>query len=80
MAPAGSWASLSAALKAGAGSVYFGVGKMNMRARSANNFAAGDLPEIVAKCRKQGVRAYLTLNTILFDDELEEAKSLCRAA
>ena len=80
MAPAGSWASLSAALKAGAGSVYFGVGKMNMRARSANNFAAGDLPEIIAKCRKQGVRAYLTLNTILFDDELDEAKSLCRAA
>ena len=80
MAPAGSWASLSAALKAGAGSVYFGVGKMNMRARSANNFAAADLPEIIAKCRKRGARAYLTLNTILFDGELDEAKSLCRAA
>jgi len=80
MAPAGSWASLSAALKAGADSVYFGVGKMNMRARSANNFAAGDLPEIITKCRKKRARAYLTLNTILFDDELEEAKALCRMA
>ena len=80
MAPAGSWASLSAGLKAGADSVYFGVGKMNMRARSANNFAAGDLDEIVAKCHERGAKAYLTLNTILFDDELDEAKSLCRAA
>ena len=80
MAPAGSRASLSAALKAGADSVYFGVGKMNMRARSANNFQAGDLPEIIAECHKHGARAYLTLNTILFDDELDEAKALCRAA
>ena len=80
MAPAGSRASLSAALKAGADSFYFGVGKLNMRARSANNFAAGDLPEIIAKCRKHGARAYLTLNTILFDDELDEAKALCRMA
>lgn len=80
MAPAGSWASLSAALNAGAGSVYFGVGKMNMRARSANNFSAGDLGEIVAKCHGHGARAYLTLNTILFDAELDEAKTLCRMA
>jgi len=80
MAPAGSWASLSAALKSGADSVYFGVGKMNMRARSANNFAAGDVGEIVAKCHEQGAKAYLTLNTILFDDELDEAKSICRMA
>lgn len=80
MAPAGSWASLSAALNAGADSVYFGVGKMNMRARAANNFAAGDLDEIVAKCHERGAKAYLTLNTILFDGELDEAESLCRMA
>jgi len=80
MAPAGSWASLAAALKAGADSVYFGVGEMNMRARSANNFAAGDLGKIVAECHKRGAKAYLALNTILFDGELDEAKSLCRAA
>jgi len=80
MAPAGSWASLSAALKAGADSVYFGVGKINMRARAASNFQAGDMREIVAKCRKFGAKAYLTLNTILFDDELDEARTLCRLA
>lgn len=80
MAPAGSWASLSAALKAGADSVYFGVGKINMRARAANNFQPEDLREIVAKCRKFGAKAYLTLNTILFDGELVEVRSLCSLA
>lgn len=80
MAPAGSWESLSAALKAGADSLYFGVGKINMRARSANNFEVGDLGEIVAKCREFHARPYLTLNTILFDEELAEAKLLCHAA
>jgi len=77
MAPAGSWGSLSAALKSGADSVYFGVGKINMRARAANNFKPGDLREIVAKCRKFRAKAYLTLNTILFDGELDEARTLC---
>lgn len=80
MAPAGSWESLSAALKAGAGSVYFGVGNINMRARSAHNFATDDLREITAKCHAFGAKAYLTLNTILFDEELEEARILCRLA
>jgi len=80
MAPAGSWECLSAALKAGAGSVYFGIGKLNMRARAANNFETGDLREITAKCRKYGAKAYLTLNTILFDEELEEAKAVCQLA
>jgi len=80
MAPAGSWESLSAALKAGADSVYFGVGKLNMRARAAGNFLARDMREMTAKCRKYGAKAYLTLNTILFDEELEEASSQCRLA
>jgi putative protease len=71
---------LSAALKSGADSVYFGVGNINMRARSANNFAVGDLREIVAKCHKFGAKSYLTLNTILFDEELEEARILCQTA
>jgi len=80
MAPAGSWDSLSAALKSGADSVYFGVGQLNMRARSAGNFRPGDMRKITAKCRKHKARAYLTLNTILFDEELGEAESLCRTA
>ncbi|MEI6035321.1 MAG: peptidase U32 family protein [Verrucomicrobiae bacterium] len=80
MAPAGSWGSLSAALKAGADSVYFGVGKLNMRARAASNFKPEDMQEIAARCRACGAKSYLALNTILFDAELDEAKSLCQAA
>jgi putative protease len=80
MAPAGSRASLSAALNAGADSVYFGVGKLNMRARAAGNFQVEDLPEVVSQCHRAGARAYLTLNTILFDGELDEAESLCLLA
>ena len=80
MAPAGSWESLSAALKAGADSVYFGVGNLNMRARSANNFSVDDLGKIHRLCQEYGTKAYLTLNTILFDEELEEARVLCQTA
>lgn len=80
MAPAGSRAALAAALRAGADSVFFGVGTLNMRARAAGNFRAGDLPEIVAKCRRYRAKAYLALNTILFDEELDEAAALCRMA
>ena len=80
MAPAGSWESLSAALKAGANSVYFGVGNLNMRARSANNFTIEDLGEIRELCHEYDAKAYLTLNTILFDEELEEAHQLCQSA
>lgn len=77
MAPAGSWASLAAALKSGADSIYFGVGSLNMRARAADNFLVSDLKAIVSQCHDQGAKAYLTLNTILFDEEVEEAGILC---
>ncbi len=80
MAPAGSWESLTAALQSGADSIYFGVGKINMRARAANNFELNDLPKITDLCRAAGAKSYLTLNTILFDEELTEATALCRAA
>lgn len=80
MAPAGDWASLSAALRAGADSVYFGVGDLNMRARAAGNFAVEDLPKIAAYCRKAGVFSYLTLNTVLFNRELTEAARICESA
>lgn len=79
MAPAGSEAALSAAINAGADSVYFGVGKLNMRARSAD-FTPDDLPQIAARCRDAGVKSYLALNTIVYDDELDEMRALCDAA
>ena len=80
MAPAGNWASLTAAAQAGAGSVYLGVGKLNMRAHAAHNFSAEELPEIVAFCRKHNIRTYLTVNTIFYDQDLRDLKLLLRAA
>ena len=65
MAPAGSWEALRAAIKGGADSVYFGVEKLNMRARSSHNFTTADLPEIVRLCREHGLKSYLTLNIVL---------------
>ena len=80
MAPAGSWESLLAAIKGGADSVYFGVEKLNMRARSSHNFTTADLPEIAAICRKNGLKSYLTLNIVVFDDEIKEMKEVLAAA
>ncbi len=80
MAPAGSWESLHAAIKGGADSVYFGVEKLNMRARSSHNFTTADLPEIVALCRANGLKSYLTLNIVVFDDEISEMKEVLAAA
>ena len=80
MSPVGSYESLSAAIQAGAGSVYFGVGKMNMRSRSAANFTLDDLQQITDICRAHNVKSYLTVNTIIYNHELDEVKSLLDAA
>ena len=72
MAPAGSYESLLAAIEAGADSVYFGVGALNMRAASAANFTLDDLDRIVEIAHKAGVKAYLTVNTIIYDNEIEQ--------
>ena len=69
MAPVGSYEALMAAIHAGAGSVYFGVEHLNMRARSANNFSLEDLREISRRCRLSGVKTYLTINVEVFDEE-----------
>jgi putative protease len=71
MAPAGSYASLAAAMAAGADSVYFGVEGLNMRARSSANFTLDDLTEIVKRARARGVKTYLTVNTVIYDEEIE---------
>ena len=80
MAPVGSWESLTAAIQGGAGSVYFGLEKLNMRARSSINFTMEDLGDIVAKCREHGVKTYLTLNTVLFDEDIPVMEKLVDAA
>ncbi len=76
MAPVGSFESLQAALQAGADAVYFGIEQLNMRARSSINFTQEDLSEIVQRCRAEGVKTYLTLNTILYDHDLRLMRSI----
>ena len=72
MAPVGSYESLMAAIQAHADSIYFGVEKLNMRAGSSANFTLDDLARIVAIAREHGIKTYLTVNTILYDQDLEE--------
>ena len=71
MAPAGSWESLQAAIQAGAESVYFGIERLNMRSRSSSNFTTEDLHRIVERCKEAGIKSYLTINTIIYDEDLE---------
>jgi putative protease len=80
MAPAGSYAALTAAIRAGAGSVYFGVGHLNMRSRAASPFTVDDLRRIARICRWCNVRSYLALNTLVYDDDLPTMHQLCDAA
>lgn len=80
MAPVGSRESLAAAIKAGAGSVYFGIGQLNMRSHSANHFTIDDLREIAATCDKHGIKTYLTVNTIIYGEDLNAMREIMDAA
>ncbi len=80
MSPVGSYESLMAAIQGGAGSVYFGIEQLNMRAKSSNNFTLNDLVKISNICKGNNIRSYITLNTIIYDDELPLMKSIVDAA
>ena len=80
MAPVGSRESLAAALQAGADSIYFGIGRLNMRAHSASAFTIDDLKDIAATCRERGVRSYLTVNTIIYGEDLATMREILDAA
>ncbi len=80
MAPAGNFECLHAAIQGGANSVYFGIGRLNMRSHSANNFAPEDLPEIVRICRENGVKTYMTLNIVLYGEDIRAAHEALDAA
>lgn len=71
MAPVGSWESLHAAIQGGANSIYFGIEGLNMRARSAKTFDTEDMREIVEICNQHGIKSYLTVNTIIYDGDME---------
>lgn len=80
MAPVGSRESLAAALKAGANSIYFGIESLNMRAHSANHFTIDDLREIAQITAEHGVKSYLTVNTIIYGEDLDLMRKICDAA
>jgi putative protease len=80
MAPVGSYETLNTAIKAGADSVYFGVGGLNMRAKAGNNFALEDLSKIVKLCEENNVWTYLTVNAVYYDSDIEDVRKLCDAA
>ena len=80
MAPAGNFECLHAAIQGGADSVYFGVDRLNMRSHSANNFRMEDLPEICGICREHGIKSYLTLNIVLYQEDLEDMRKTLDAA
>ena len=79
MAPVGSYEALAAAIQAGAGSVYFGIGKLNMRSKSTKNFTLDDLHTISETCHAHGVKSYVTVNTVVFDEEMDEMHALLDA-
>ena len=80
MAPVGSRESLAAAINAGADSIYFGIENLNMRARSANTFTIDDLREIAATCDEHGIKSYLTINTIIYDEDITLMRTIVDAA
>ena len=80
MAPVGSRESLAAAIQAGADSVYFGIGQLNMRSHSANHFTIDDLKEIAATCHDHGMKSYLTVNTIIYGEDLDTMRQIIDAA
>ena len=80
MAPVGCYESLAAAIQAGAGSIYFGIQGLNMRSASANNFTIEDLKKIADICRENQMKSYLTVNTIIYDEDLEKMRNIIDAA
>lgn len=80
MAPVGSHESLAAAIQAGAGSVYFGIEKLNMRAHSASTFTVNDLREIAETCNSRGIKTYLTVNTIIYGEDIPLMREIVDAA
>ena len=80
MAPVGSRESLSAAIQAGANSVYFGIGQLNMRSHSANHFTIDDLREIALTCKEHGIKTYLTVNTVIYGEDIDTMHRIVEAA
>ena len=77
MAPVGSYESLVAAVQGGADAIYFGIEGLNMRANSANNFTIDDLHKIAEYCHEHGLKSYLTVNTIIYEEDIVLMRKIC---
>jgi U32 family peptidase len=80
LAPAGNFACLTSAIKAGANCIYFGIDKLNMRSKSASNFNLSDIEKIVDICSRNNVQSYITLNSVIYNSEIAEMKEICKEA
>ncbi len=80
LAPAGSFDSLQAAINAGAQAIYFGVEQLNMRTRSAGTFSINDIKEVSSICKANGIRSYITLNTVMYEHDMQLLKSILKEA
>ena len=80
MAPVGSRESLAAAIQAGAGAIYFGIGQLNMRSHSANHFTIDDLHDIAETCKAHGIKTYLTVNTVIYGEDIPTMRKIIDAA
>ena len=80
MAPVGSYESLTAAIQGGADAIYFGIEGLNMRAKSSNNFTINDLHKIAETCREHGLKTYLTVNTVIYDEDIDTMHKVIEAA
>ena len=80
LSPVGSFEALTAAINAGADSIYFGAGTLNMRSRSSYNFTLHDIHKVVKICRENGVKSYLTLNTVIYDEDIKRAAAILETA
>lgn len=78
LAPAGSFESLQAAMNAGANAVYFGVEQLNVRTRSSPSFTLDDIKEISARCKAAGIKAYITLNTVMYEHDMRLLKTILK--
>ena len=78
LAPVGNFESLMAAINAGTDEIYFGIGELNMRSAGANNFNISDLPEIAKLCRKKNIKTWVTLNTVVYDEEIETIEKILK--
>ena len=78
LSPAGSFDCIQAAINAGAGAIYFGVEQLNMRTRSSGSFSISDIKEVSVLCKSNGIKAYITLNTVMYEHDMQLLQAILK--